>query len=50
MGDNVTAIAYIINIDSIKSETGNNIACRIWYFCIGNKFCDTATHNQVKKI
>ena len=32
MHDNVTAIVYVNNMGSIKSETGNNIACRIWNF------------------
>ena len=30
MCDNVTAIAYINNMDGIESETCNNIAFRIW--------------------
>ena len=32
--DNVIAIAYVNNMGGIKSETGNNIGCRIWNFCI----------------
>ena len=35
--DNVTAIAYVNNMGGIKSEIGNNIASRIWNFCIENK-------------
>ena len=36
MRDNVTAIADVNDMDSIKKETGNNIACRIWNFYIEN--------------
>ena len=35
--NNVTAIAYVNNVGGIKSETDNNIGCRIWHFCIENK-------------
>ena len=44
MFDNVTAIAYINNMGSIKSETCNNIACRIWSFCTENKFWVSTAH------
>ena len=44
MCDNVTAIAYVNTMGGIKSEPGNNIACRIWYFCIENKFLVSAAH------
>ena len=46
--DNVTAIAYINNKGSIKSETGNNIACRIWNFCNENKLWVSAAHKPGK--
>ena len=42
--DNVTAIAYINNMTGIKSETGNNIARRIWNFCTENKLWVSAAH------
>ena len=49
MCDNVTAIAYVNNMGGIiRSETGNNIACRIWHFCNENKLCVSATHMPVK--
>ena len=44
MCDNVTAIAYVNTMGGIKSEPGNNIACRIWNFCIENKFLVSAAH------
>ena len=44
MCDNATAIAYINNVGGIKIETCNNIACRIWNFCIENKLWVLATH------
>ena len=37
MCDSVTAIAYNNDMGGIKSETCNNIACRIWNFCTENK-------------
>ena len=37
MCDHVTAIVYVNNMGGIKSETCNNIACRIWKFCIENE-------------
>ena len=42
MGDNVTAISYVSNMGGIKSETGNNIACRMWNFYIENKLWASA--------
>ena len=44
MCDNVTAIVYINNMGSMKSETSNNIACRIWKSCIENKLCVSTAH------
>ena len=44
MWDNVTTIAYVNNMDSIKSETCNNIACSIWNFCIENKLWVSAAY------
>ena len=44
MCDNVTAIADINNMDGIKSETCNNIACRIWNFCTEDKLWILAAH------
>ena len=44
MCDNVTVIAYINNMGSIKSKTCNNIACRIWNFCLENKLWVSPTH------
>ena len=44
MRDNVTAIVYFNNMGSIKSETGNNIACRIWNFYNENKLWVSAAH------
>ena len=44
MCDNVTAIAYINNMGGIKSETCNNIAYRIWNFCLENKLWISAAH------
>ena len=35
--DNVTGMDYVNNLGSIKSETGNNIDCKIWNFCTENK-------------
>ena len=37
MRDNVTAIADVNDMGSMKKETGNNIARRIWNFYIENK-------------
>ena len=37
MCENVTAIAYVNYMGSIKSETCSNIACRTWNFCNENK-------------
>ena len=36
--------AYINDMGSIKSETCNNITCRIWNFCIENKLWVSAGH------
>ena len=44
MPDNVTAILYVNNRGSIKSETGYNIACRIWNFYIENKLWVSTAH------
>ena len=44
MRDNVTAIADVNDMGGIKSETGNNIACRIWIFHIENKLWASAAH------
>ena len=44
MCENVTGITYINNMGSIKSETYNNIACRIWNFCTENKLWVSAGH------
>ena len=44
MRDNVTAIAEVNDMDSIKKETGNNIARRIWNFYIENKLRASAAH------
>ena len=50
MCDNVTAIAYVNNMGGIKSETCNNIACRIWNFCTENKLWVSAAHIPSKNI
>ena len=48
---NVTAIASVNNMGGImRSETGNNIACRIWHFCNENELCVSATYIPVKKV
>ena len=44
MCDNVTAIVYINNICSVKSETCNNLACWMCSFYIENKFLVIAAH------
>ena len=44
MCDNVTAIAYVNNMGGIKRETGDNIASRIWNFCIENKLWVLVPH------
>ena len=44
MHDNVTPIAYVNNMGDMKSETGNNIACRMWDFYIENKLWVSAAH------
>ena len=47
---NVTAMNYVNNLGSIKSETGNNIDCRIWNSCTENKLWVLGAHIQVKVI
>ena len=37
MCDNVTAIIYVNNMGGMKSQTCNNISCRIWDFCNKNQ-------------
>ena len=44
MCDTVTAIAYVNNMGGIKSETCNNITCRIWNFCIKKEFWVSAAN------
>ena len=44
MCDSVTAIAYNNDMGGIKSETCNNIACRIWNFCTENKLWVSPAH------
>ena len=44
MCDSVTAIAYNNDMSGIKSETCNNIACRIWNFCTENKLWTSPAH------
>ena len=44
MCDNVTAISYVNNMGSIKSQTFNDIACRIWDFCTKNQLLVSAAH------
>ena len=44
MCDSVTAIAYNNDMGGIKSETCNNIACRIWNFCTENKLWTSPAH------
>ena len=44
MCDNVTAIAYVNNMAGIKSDTCNNIVCRIWDFCTEKKLWVSAAH------
>ena len=34
--DNVTAVSYFNNMGKIKSQTCNNIVCRIWDFYAKN--------------
>ena len=42
--DNVTATSYVNNMTGMKSQTCNNIACRIWDFCTKNQLWVSATH------
>ena len=45
MCDNVTAISYVNNMGGgMKSQTSNNIACRIWDFCTKNQLWVSAAH------
>ena len=44
MCDNVTAISYVNNMGDMKSQTGNNIACRIWDFCTKKHSCGFQRH------
>ena len=44
MCDNVTAISYVNNMGDMKSQTGNNIACRIWDFCTIKQLWVSAAH------
>ena len=44
MRDSVTVIAYNNHMGGIKSETCNNIACRIWNFCAENKLWVSPAH------
>ena len=44
MRDNVRTIVYVNNMGSIKSETGNNIVCRIWNFRNENNLWFSAAH------
>ena len=46
MCDNVTAISYVNNMGAMKSQTSNNIACRIWNFCAKNQLWVSAAHVQ----
>ena len=41
MCDYFTAISYVNNMGGMKSQTCNNIACRIWVFCTKNQFSVT---------
>ena len=44
MCDNVTDISYVNNVGGIKSQTCNNITCRIWDFCTKNQLWVSAAH------
>ena len=44
MCDNVTAISYANNVGSMKSQTCNNTACRIWDFSTKNQMWVSAAH------
>ena len=44
MCDNVTAISYVNNMGDITSQTCNNVACRIWDFCIKNQLWVSVAH------
>ena len=44
MCDNVTAISYVNDMGGMKSQTSNNIACRIWDFCTKNQLWVSAAH------
>ena len=44
MCDNVTAVSYVNNMWGIKSQTCNDIACRILDFCTKNQLWLSAAH------
>ena len=44
MCDNLTVIDYINNKGGMKSETRNNITCKLQNFCIENKLWVSAAH------
>ena len=44
--DNATAISYVNNMGDMKSQTCNNIACRIWDFCTKTQLWVSAVHIQ----
>ena len=42
--DNATATSYVNNMGGMKSQTCNNIVCRIWDFCTKNQSWVSAAH------
>ena len=44
MCDNVTAVSYVNNMWGIKSQTCDDIACRILDFCTKNQLWLSAAH------
>ena len=44
MSDNVTTISHVNNTGGMKSQTYNDIACRIWDFCTKNQLWVSTVH------
>ena len=44
MSDNVTTISHVNNTGGMKSQTCNDIACRIWDFCTKNQLWVSTVH------
>ena len=44
MCDNATAISYVQIMGNMKSQTCNNITCKIWDFCTKNQLWLSAAH------